>query len=505
MKPSTQTVHVRAFRFMGNTLIETTVLQAVVAPYLNRDLDFNGLQQAVAAVAKVYRDAGWIVRVYLPRQEIQAGEVTIQIIEAAFGAVRVEPERLSRVDQDFLKRMAVVGQRPGAPLHAAALDRALLLLAELPGVRVAGSLREGQRAGETDIVLKATDLPWWHGDIGVDNTGSRSTGSERVSVNLSAASPLRRGDLAAVNLAHSQGSDYGRLAWSLPLGVKGWRAGISGSVMQYELVGATFAALQAEGDSTTVGLDLSYPLYRARQAQLGLAANCDRKTFDNRSAGATTTRYAVAVCGATVSGSQTDRWGGGGTSSLSLSLAKGMVDLDGSPNQAMDAITTRTAGHYNRLRLSLARQQALTEQLGLQALLSAQRADKNLDSSERFYLGGAHGVRAYPASEAGGSEGQMLNLEARWRFLPGWQATVLYDWGQVKVNRDNDFLGAAVPNHLRLQGAGLALAWQQEQGAGVRLVWARRIGSNPNPTATGQDQDGTLRRDRLWLTASLAF
>ena len=132
-------------------------------------------------------------------------------------------------------------------------------------------------------------------------------------------------------------------------------------------------------------------------------------------------------------------------------------------------------------------------------------AGKNLDSSEKFYLGGATGVRAYPASEGGGSEGQMLNLELRWRLPKGFNFTAFHDWGEVKVNRDNNFTGAPALNDFSLKGAGLALGWQADSGLTARITWARRLGENPNPTATGLDQDGSLVRDRLWASAMLPF
>ena len=60
-------------------------------------------------------------------------------------------------------------------------------------------------------------------------------------------------------------------------------------------------------------------------------------------------------------------------------------------------------------------------------------------------------------------------------------------------------------NDYSLKGAGLALAWQGNSGLNLRATWARRIGDNPNPTATGNDQDGSLVSNRFWLTASLPF
>jgi hemolysin activation/secretion protein len=157
------------------------------------------------------------------------------------------------------------------------------------------------------------------------------------------------------------------------------------------------------------------------------------------------------------------------------------------------------------LRYSFGRQQTLSEQLTFNAAFSGQFASKNLDSGEKFYLGGSSGIRAYPGSEGGGSEGRMANLELRWRINDQFNLVGFYDWGMVTVNRDNNITGAATLNQFSLRGTGLSFAWQIENGPNLKAVWARRIGNNPNPTTTGNDQDGTLLHDRFWLTASLPF
>jgi len=135
----------------------------------------------------------------------------------------------------------------------------------------------------------------------------------------------------------------------------------------------------------------------------------------------------------------------------------------------------------------------------------AQIASKNLDSSEKLYLGGASGVRAYPSGEGGGSEGQLVNLELRWKLAQGVTVSAFYDYGQVVVNRDNSFANALVANAFSLKGRGLAVLWNGAAGQGLGLVWSQRDGSNPNPSATGSDQDGTQVRDRLWMTVNLPF
>ena len=66
-------VTVKQFRFVGNTLLSAEQLAPAVAPFLDRPLDYNQLQAAAAAVAETYRAAGWVVRAYLPQQDIKDG------------------------------------------------------------------------------------------------------------------------------------------------------------------------------------------------------------------------------------------------------------------------------------------------------------------------------------------------------------------------------------------------------------------------------------------------
>ncbi|MCB1899323.1 MAG: hypothetical protein KDH16_08545 [Rhodocyclaceae bacterium] len=63
-------VTVKTFRFAGNTLLSDAQLAPSVQPYLNRVLDFNGLQQAVAAVGEAYREAGWRASICRSRRSL---------------------------------------------------------------------------------------------------------------------------------------------------------------------------------------------------------------------------------------------------------------------------------------------------------------------------------------------------------------------------------------------------------------------------------------------------
>jgi len=79
-----------------------------------------------------------------------------------------------------------------------------------------------------------------------------------------------------------------------------------------------------------------------------------------------------------------------------------------------DAATARTAGQFSKLNVDLARIQSLSEGLDLYGRISAQWASKNLDSSQKFGLGGCNGVRAYPSGEGYGDSGALAQIELRY-------------------------------------------------------------------------------------------
>lgn len=492
------TVTVNRFRFAGNALVARDALESVLAPYLNRPLVFRDLLLATDAVAAAYREAGWIVRVYLPEQDISEGEVLLQVVEAQFGGVVFEGERSERVLDSEIEAYFLARQALGAPLNAHGLDRALLVADDLPGVMLAGTLAAGEADGETALVLQRSDEPFLFGDIGLDNSGSRSTGSDRLLANLHLNSPGGRGELASINLLHSRGMDYGRVGLTVPLGHDGWRAGVNASALTYKVVDGSEENRLAKirGRSSSVGLDLTYPLVRARTLNLFLAIGAEHKRFFNRDISQISADYESNSAHVAAQGNYFDPLMGGGVSTAMVQLSRGQLTN-------VQAHTQRDIleRQYVKLNYSLARQQTLSPNHMLRLSLHGQHANEVLDSSERFYIGGANSVRAYPTSEHGGDRGQLWSLEWRWRVQPSILLTTFADAGRVvRLSQPG-----APRESLNLRGYGVSVAWQGPNGFSTQLTWARRAGHNPQPTLTGTDSDGTLRQNRFWLSASLSF
>jgi hemolysin activation/secretion protein len=502
--PVGMTVNVKSFQLLGHRLLSTEELMPALAEFVGRTLDFAGLQRATDAVAAAYRESGWLARVYLPEQDISEGTITLQVVEARFAGLRLEGEPSKRVLSSDIEAFFEEQQKTGEPLNTLALDRALLLADDLPGISVAGTLVPGQAEGETGLAIQNSDEAFVYGEVTLDNTGARSTGSNRVMLNLNINSPGDHGELINLTALRTQGSAYIRLGLTVPVGYNGLRFGINGSTMNYKVIDgpSSLLSLNVQGSSDSMGLDWSFPVVRERMRNLYFSGGLDNKRFYNDSINKTsdTNSYADYETNSLrlgFSGNVFDDLGGGGANSASLQVVQGQLARVKAHTQ-IDTL----GRDYIKLNYALSRQQSLTADHSLLLNLQGQYARQILDSSEKFYIGGASTVRAYPSSELGGERGQLLTGEWRWRLHAAWVLSGFIDQAWVTA-LPTTAADASTPSSLR--GYGLSAAWQGPLGLNAKLTWSQREGSNPKPTATGTDGDGTLLINRIWFTAGLAF
>lgn len=507
------TVFVKQFTVSGNTLFTEAALAPVLARYAQRALTMAELQQAADAVVQFYLDAGYLARTVLPKQDVTEGVVRIQVIESSFSGVQIDsPLDGKRITEARLRNTIAAQIQPGDPMSLKKLERGLMLADDTPGINVMGRLVAGTNDLTTGVVLNVTDEPLIYGEAAIDNYGSRSTGPVRLTVNGTLSGALKMGDQFSLFTMKTEGIEFARVGFSLPAGYDGWRVGANASHMQYKVVEEP--GLGGKGTSLVLGLDSSYPLFRSRPDNLYYVANLDQKFFKNKSAaGEYQSNYNSVVLSTGFNGSTTDKFLVGGLTSGNLMLYVGKINLVSTPaNPAFDqeqlgGDKANAHGSFKKLKYSVTHTQNLLANLIGFAAFTGQWANKNLDSSEKFYLGGPLGVRAYPNNEGGGSEGQLLTLELRQNLPADLVLAAFYDRGRVTVNKIDNFrdVGDTTPNKLTYQGRGLQLTWRGPKLSNIKVTWARRNGGNPNPASAGTDQDGTQKLNRYWLSASIPF
>ena len=315
-RPQGRTVRVTAFQIQGNTLLSTEQLMPSLAPYLNQSLDLAQLEQAAQAVARRYREAGWVVSAYLPAQDITPGLVRIQVEEAKLGALRLGAAEGLRGPQAQAQSYFDALLAPGQPLNADAVERAQRLSSELLGLEVSTTFKKSQTAGATDLDVGLRDKPLLATDLFADNHGARSTGRARLNAMLEWRNPVGGGDIWNMALMHTEGSDSARLGVGLPVGSAGWRVGASLSHYRFHLVSPEFAALDITGSVQSLGLEAAYPLVRQRESSLSLLLNADHKSMDNRSHGQLTSQARTQAATVALQGRQSDAGFGLGAAPL---------------------------------------------------------------------------------------------------------------------------------------------------------------------------------------------
>jgi hemolysin activation/secretion protein len=184
---------------------------------------------------------------------------------------------------------------------------------------------------------------------------------------------------------------------------------------------------------------------------------------------------------------------------MSLGVSVGRLGFDNEAAELANASTARTAGTYVKYTLSLARLQTLSESNSLYLAVNGQAADKNLDSSEQFFLGGPNSVRAYDVGTIGGAQGGLASAELRHNlgvsFLGTWQAILFADSGVVRIYRD---VFDAGDNSATLSGVGIGLNWAGGNGWTAALEVARPIGAAPHLV-------GDAASEHVWLEIHKAF
>lgn len=506
-----ETIVVSRFRFTGNTLISEAVLTRSVELYVGRPVDFSELQNAAAMAALAYRDRGYVATVSIPKQELEDGVVTLKVSEARYGGAKIDPMSDGRIHSELILSRIEHAMKVEKAVNTNVLDRAVLLLNDLPGASVQSGLAEGAAEGETEVVLKSSRKALLSGSAAVDQMGSLSTGAQRELVDIALNSPTGRGEQYTLSLMQTEGTRYGRAGFSLPVGLSGARAGVNASTLEYSVIAGPQVLSKLTGESSSFGADLSYPVVRSQQANLYVSGSVTAKRFDNYARQLLMRSYETQIAAATLTGNWFDSLMGGASNQVSATLSLGRLDIKDPLSLLGDQSKVagpHTNGLFRKLNASFARNQSLAAGWSLFASASAQIASKNLDSSEKFYLGGPNGVRAYPNSEGGGSSGELLQLELRKRLTDQLEVRLFRDEGRVRQVVD-PYLGNPTPNILHYSGQGLAVIASLPNGLTLSLAWSRRIGKNPNPLAGSdspkKDQDGTLDMDRVWASLSMSF
>jgi hemolysin activation/secretion protein len=503
--PDTRPFLVRQLRVEGNTVFDTATLQALLASMLDQRLPLPQIAQGIEAITTYYREAGYpLARTIIPAQTIEDGVIRVQVVEASWGRVDLR-------NSSAVKDSVLLGQlshlEPGSVIRLDTMERATLLLSDLPGVVPRALLRTGQEVGSSDLVVDVQPGAPWSAAVSTDNFGSRYTGVGRTNANVQWNNPLGRGDTLGLNSLNSEsgGLNYARLAYEVPVLVAGMQAGVDNSGMQYRL-GDNAGSLMASGKADTSSAWLRSALVRSPNTNLNARLSWTNNVLQDHvdSTGVKTDRT-LNVWGLELNGERQDGWLSGGKNTLGFALYSGQVTFDDDTAGALDASTAQTAGGFGRATWALGRTQALGSSMSAVISMNGQWAQKNLDNGQKFSIGGASSVRAYRSGVLSGDSGAFGSFELRYT-LPTpqaleqtgtWQLAAFIDGATVQTNQSPWSSGS---NEASISSAGLGLNWQGSKGVSGRMFIASSMGELPSQFA-GSESTHT----NAWWELSWAF
>lgn len=510
-------VSVTAIRFSGFEGLATEAeLQALVASAVGKKLGFSELQTLTEKVTTYLKGKGWfLARAYLPKQDVSAGIIEITIINGILDQQsKVHVKEPARIRAQVLRDLIETQIKPGQPIHTADIERAVLLMNDLPGVLARATVEPGSKTGTSNIVVNVSEGPVAAGTVWSDNQGSRYTGEWRGNGMLLLNDLSGYGDQLSLMITGAEGLYQGKVGYTFPLGSNGLKVNLAYTGMNYKLVGP-LALLNGGGDANTFDSGLSYPIIRSRTLNLNTSIGFSYKLLYDYMLGASIRNKNLQIGTVGFSGDIYDRFFGGAYNSWQLGATVGNLDLTGNrADYQGDQLTARSNGTYAKITYSLNRLQRLTDSLSLAGSYSGQYALDNLDSSEKFNLGGPSGVRAYPTGEGSGDIGGIITAELRYNLpVPSkwgsYQLFGFYDAGHITLHQTawtNSVSNASGKNSYWLQGAGAGLLFSAGSRVSVKATWAHTIGANYGRNAANDtDADGRSENNRFWLQAMIPF
>ena len=476
-------VTVRGFRLAGIDPAQAATLTPLLDKYVGAGKSLNDLEDAAKDIeVALQRQGTFLAQAYVPEQNLADGIVTLQVLEGRIGVVKLEVQPGVKISAEQMQ--GVLTRLQGNPVARRELvESALFTLGDLRGVIVTSALTPGAQVGLADLTVTVAPGPAQSFTVDFDNGGSIFTGRYRFLSNLEFFNLASRGDVFSLKtqLSTSLGSRFLRASWLTPINGLGTKLGLAASYLRYSLGTPTFEALDANGSASALSVQLLHPMIRSRNSNLFLQASADRRDFEDK----VNSIQIVAKKGNSsyftfgAVGDFRDAVFGGGITNYTANVIGGSLKITSQDDFDLDQAATgyRTAGRYSKLLLGASRLQVLPNKDYLYFSGSAQIASKNLDSSEKFSLGGPLGVRGYPSPESPSDSGALAGWEYRkamkFEKVPGdFIFAVFGDYGYGRLHENP--LPTDTGNTRKLMSHGVGVTFDNDRGLLVKAWVAAR-------------------------------
>ncbi len=435
-------------QLFGSFAMPTNTLAPIWAPLIGKPITLAEAFGIAAAISARYREAGFFLsQAIIPAQDIRTVGVAVLRIEVIEGYIDqvtytgIAPARLQAY-------MATVQRE--RPLRLATLERALLLIGELPGVSAQANLRASATPSASDLEIvvsqKRTEF-----SLSAHNRSAPSQGRLRYEAGVEVNGLMAGFDRHSLRIVTSGNKRLNLLAYAgdLPLGGNGLKLQLGASASRSEPE-TGLASSNIDTRSNNVSVGLAYPLLRSRQSNLSLRGGVNG--YDNRAdiAGTRASEDHIRAARIGLAADYADGWGG--ISLLDLEWSKGLTGL-GASKEGDPGVDANP--QFSKVSVYAARLQSLARNWSALLALTAQQSSDKLPTAEQLGLGGETFLRAFDPSEVIGEKGSAGKLELRYDLGGARIASTLYVYGDAGSVKRRQADGSYISTSLSAAGLGV--------------------------------------------------
>jgi len=257
--PGTIRVFVRDVRVIGHTAFSDTEIAEVTAPFTNRTLLTEDLEQLRLALTLLYVNKGYLTSgAIIPDQDVTSGVITMQIIEGKLTRIDVEGNRWFR--SSYLRDRLELGIR--TPVSLDPLQEQLQLLQQDRRIELVNAeLRPGDQQGDGVLNVRVADKNPFHATLEVNNYQTPLVGEIRGIGTLSDDNLTGHGDQLSLSYGQSSGAlPILDASYSLPFNRYGTTFSPYYRRYDFKLIEQPFTPLNIKANSEIIGMSLRQPI-----------------------------------------------------------------------------------------------------------------------------------------------------------------------------------------------------------------------------------------------------
>jgi hemolysin activation/secretion protein len=513
-------VHVNGFKVVGNDELSQAEIDKVLSPFIGRDMSTEELIETANALTEYYQKKGFFTAsVALIEPYVLAGGIIVLVVDERHlekegisvenNGTRIKTEKVLTLWNNIMK--------PGA-IKQEEFERAMLLTNDLPGISAKADLYYGTEENTDDLVVTLTDEDLFNANMDIDNYGSYYTGRTQVATTLYWNSPTGNGEEIVVRLITTgKYSNYGYIDFAVPVLDNGMRLGTSFDYLDYEL---KHQKPGEDGDGTAWNATVyaKYPVIRTEKFNIEVELDYVHTKLKDYSLSQEVDNSDIDKGVFRVSMNRSDEFMQNGITYLDFAVITGNLKLNNAQNKQRDDMYFRTEGQFTKATFSLSRYQNIAGNLSSKISIDGQWASKNLDSSEKYFIGGPYSLAGYATGEFAGDNAAVFYADLRYDFynMP-WsgdlQLSAFYSYGWLQIFKDGSTRDRIkdmyypldpIENELNLQTIGLGLSQTWSDTAVIRLTVGKQIGGDkhikrPYNDPSGLDYDHSDSDYRVWV------